>query len=414
MRKTLQLLACIFILTACSTGQNLSSGDSALQTESINSSRPATATLPAPTSTLTPTATATLQPVPDLPPLSNDQIKSRVDRLAARFLRSTGNAGLSIAIVLRNPATGKLESEIFNYGVTSDQTQQPVTSDTIYEVGSITKVFTGILLAQDVLAAKVKLDDPIQMYLPPDITAPTFDEVPITLIQLATHRSGLPRVPDKFQSADPFAEGYSTQDLYAWLDQFRLTREPGSQYEYSNMGYGLLGDILSQLGGTDYDLLEQKGISQPLGLSDTMDVLSSDQKTRLAQGYSDFGSPTPYFPDSGGIAGAAFLHSTIADMTQFLAANMEPDATPLAASLKLAQTNQAEAESRSTGIGLGWQISDPGQPEERIWKSGRTNGFTSYISFSADDSSGFVILTNGQFADMLAANIINLIGENPN
>ncbi len=396
------------LLAACSTISRAPSGVSAMPAEAT--AVPTSTVTPPPT----PTATATPLPVPQLPPLSDTSIKSRVDQLAKRFLRRSGNPGLSIALVLRNPATGKLELQTFNYGVTSVQTQQPVTSDTIYEIGSITKLFTGILLAQAVQAGKVRLDDPIQTYLPSDVTAPTYDDVPITLGELATHHSGLPFVPDKTQSANPFDDGYSVQDLYAWLDGYRLTRTPGSEYEYSNMGYGLLGDILSRLSGLDYDLLEQQAISHPLGLNDTVDVLSSEQHTRLAQGYSDFGSPTPYFPEDGGIAGAGFLHSTIADMADFLIANMEPDSTSLAASLKLAQADQAQAEGPSTGIGLGWQISDPGQPEARIWKSGRTNGFTSYISFAADDSSGFVLLTNGQYGDLLAADLIKLAGENPN
>jgi CubicO group peptidase (beta-lactamase class C family) len=346
--------------------------------------------------------------------LSESQIKPQVDQLATQFLHYTRNAGLSIAIVLRNPATDKLEAEIFNYGVASHQTERPITSDTIYEIGSLTKLFTGILLAQAVSDGKVKLDDPIQQYLPLDVHAPTYKDIPITLVELATHRSGLPRDPSKRYRPYPFSEAYTQQNLYTWLSGYRLTRAPGEEYEYSNAGFGLLGDILAGLAGEDYDQLELQDVSKPLGLIDTEGVLSSEQENRLAQGYSDPSSPSPYFPQSGGMAGAAYLHSTISDMTRFLIANMQPDSTPLSTALRLAQTYRAKADGVYKGMGLGWQISNPLQPDERLWKRGQTIGFTSYISLAKDGSSGFVLLTNGLSIESLAPAFLKLLGQTTN
>jgi D-alanyl-D-alanine-carboxypeptidase/D-alanyl-D-alanine-endopeptidase len=111
------------------------------------------------------------------------------------------------------------------------------------------------------------------------------------------------------------------------------------------------------------------------------------------------------------MSSAGFLHSTLQDMTRFVLANMEPDSTLLAPSLKLAQTMQAEGRNPGSGVGLGWEISNPGKPNERISKGGGTPGFTSYISFAANGKSGFVLLTNGQMVDTLAASMIELLNE---
>ena len=164
---------------------------------------------------------------------------------------------LGVAIVVRNPHTGQLEAMLLNYGTAAKDNEQAITSSTIYEIGSITKLFTGMLLAQAVDAGTVQLGDPIQKYLPPGIQAPTYEDEPIKLVDLATHRSALPRDIDTD----------SLPKLYGWLDAYRLSRAPGSRYAYSNVGYALLGDILARLAGSDYDTLEYQSISRPLGLT---------------------------------------------------------------------------------------------------------------------------------------------------
>ncbi len=406
--KRLGILLAAVLFSACSPRgtSSTASRTTPIQTLTpIETASPITIPIPTRTPAATPTA------VPDIPPLSGDQIKPQVDQLAAKFFRITRNTGLSVAIVLRNPATAELEAGIFNYGVTSDQADQPVASNTIYEIGSLTKLFTGILLAQAVVNGKVKLDDPIQQYLPPEVHSPTYKGVSISLVELATHRSGLPRDPSNRHIPRPFSEGYSQQDLYAWLNGYDLTRVPGWEYEYSNAGFAVLGEILSGLAGEDYGQLEWKAISQPLGMKDTEVVLSSEQENRLAQGFAAPGIPAPYFPQSGGMAGTGYLHSTISDLTRFVVANMQPDSTSFATALELAQTYQTQAVGTHQGMGLGWQISDPGQSDERLWKRGQTNGFTSYISFAQDGSSGFVLLTNGPGVESLVPGFLRLLGE---
>ena len=363
--------------------------------------RPATPT-PIPTiqASATATETPTPAPKPTLSDLKEDEIKTQVDKLAAWFLAQGKSSGLGVAVVVRDPQTGRLGTMLLNYGTTAKDNGQAVTSSTIYEIGSITKVFTGILLAQAVDAGDMQLDDPIQQYLPPGIHAPSFHDTPITLLDLATHRSSLPRD----------AETDDMPELYNWLSALDLSRAPGSEYAYSNLGYAVLGDILARRASTGFDTLEFQSVSGPLGLPDTREALSDEQAGRLAQAYTYDGSPVGYFPQAGAMSSAGYMHSTLDDMTRFLVANMEPDSTPLAGPIRMAQALQAERGDPGTGIGLGWEIDQVGTTSERLSKGGATLGFTSYISFLRDGNSGFVLLSNGMYANQLVPRMISIIG----
>ena len=268
-------------------------------------------------------------------------------------------------------------------------------------MGSITKLFTGILLAEAVNAGEVRLTDPIQAYLPEGIQAPAYKQIPISLVNLATHRSGLPR--------DSYTDSFS--DIYAWLNGFQLSLAPGSEYIYSNLGYAILGDILARKANSDYGTLAFQSVSQPLGLLDTRETLTDEEKSRLARGYGYDGSPMDYEPDFGAMSSAGYLHSTLKDMTRFLIENMQPDSVPLSSSLELAQTMQSVGRNPGTGTGLGWEIDRPGTLDERLSKGGATLGFSSSISFAKDGSSGFILLTNGQHIDSLALQMARLLKE---
>ncbi len=301
--------------------------------------------------------------------------------------------------MVREKQTGQLQEMQLNYGNTGKGSAQIVTSDTEYEIGSITKLFTGILLAEAVTSGAVQLNDPIQKYLPPGIQAPSYGDAQITLADLATHHSALPRD----------IETDDIPSMYSWLNGVQLGRAPGSQYVYSNVGYSLLGDILARLAGSDFDTLEYESLSQPLGLMDTRETLNADQSSRLAQGYGYDGSSADYFPDSGAMSSAGYMRSTLNDMTRFLIENMEPGSTPLGDSILLAQTLQAPGPDDGTGVGLGWEITQLGTTDERLYKGGGTYGFTSYISFLRDGSYGFVLLSNGMYVENLVPHIVNIL-----
>lgn len=390
-------------LTACSTTSS-SLTQTPLPSEPTAASVAETAApTDTPSPTATQTATPTITPVPTIQLLlfNDEEFKAQIDRLAAKFMNQTHNPGLSIALAIRNPQLDQLQVMLLNYGMTNKEDGQPITSNTEYEIGSVTKVFTGIMFAEGIEAGTVKLDDPIQNYLPDGIQAPMFDGIPVTLRDLATHRSGLPR---DVESDDP-------NDLYIYLNGLKLDYAPGSEYAYSNFGYEILGNILALQARKDFGSLEFDSLSKPLGLTDTTVSLSADQQSRLASGYQFDGTPADYFPQSGAMSPAGYLHSTLNDMARFLVANMQPDATSLGPSLKLAQTSAAQGRNPGTGAGLGWDIVRPDDQSARVWKDGATDGFSSYISFARDGNSGFVLLTNGQYIDNLASVIIQLLGE---
>lgn len=406
MQKRTQLLLLILVLGLTACGIHKPAATEVLPT-SITMTQTALAPtvelstpVPSPTATEIPAPT----PTPGLAALNDSTLRSKIDGLATSFLKQTGTPGLGIAVLIRDPQSGRLEEMLLNYGVMDKESGQSITSDTVYEIGSVTKVFTGILLARAVDAGRVRFDDPIQKYLPPGIQAPTYNNIPITLVDLATHHSALPR---DFNSDD-------ISDLYTWLDGYQLPQAPGTKYSYSNLGYSLLGDILARLSGNDYGTLEYQSISQPLGLLDTSETLTDEQRGRLAQGYESDGTLAAYFPDSGAMSSAGYLHSTLNDMAQFLADNMQPDGTPMASSIRLTQMTIADGQAPGSGTGLGWEIDQPNTPRERVSKGGGTLGFTTYISFARDGSSGFVLLTNGQYVNNLVPAMLQILGGHGN
>jgi CubicO group peptidase (beta-lactamase class C family) len=158
----------------------------------------------------------------------------------------------------------------------SSGSSRPLDGDTVFEIGSVTKVFTAALLADMVARKEVSLDDPISKYLPAGMKTPTRGGRSITLGDLATQSSGLPRLPDNLAPKDPsnpYAD-YTVEKLYDFLSRYELTRDIGAMYEYSNLGVGLLGHLLALRAGTSYEELLTKRILQPLGMRDTAITLS--------------------------------------------------------------------------------------------------------------------------------------------
>ncbi|HEX7678961.1 MAG TPA: serine hydrolase domain-containing protein, partial [Thermoanaerobaculia bacterium] len=173
------------------------------------------------------------------------------------------------------------------YGSTK-KGEGPVDANTVFEIGSITKVFTSLLLADAVQRGEVALTDPVSKYLPPNVKVPERGGKKITLVDLATHTSGLPRMPTNFHPRDPgnpYAD-FSVAQLYEFLSSVELTRDIGSKYEYSNLGGGLLGHALALRAGTDYETLVRTRILEPLGMKSTAITLSKAMKDRLAPGHN--------------------------------------------------------------------------------------------------------------------------------
>ena len=221
------------------------------------------------------------------------------------------------------------------YGNLANGDPRTLDGDTIFEIGSVTKVFTSLLLADMVNRKEVALDDPAAKYLPENVRMPERSGKSITLLDLSTHSSGLPPLPSNLKPKDPrnpYAD-YSVDDLYQFLSGYTLPRDPGSEFEYSNLGAGLLGHLLARRAGTDYESLIRTRITQPLGMPDTGITLSSSMKQRMATGHNAMLAPVANW-DLPTLAGAGALRSSANDMLTFLEAFLGYKESPLAPAMK--------------------------------------------------------------------------------
>jgi CubicO group peptidase (beta-lactamase class C family) len=303
----------------------------------------------------------------------------------------TANAGVGIVV-------GIIDEQgirVISHGTLSRTDRTPVDGDTIFEIGSISKVFTTELLADMVGKGEVKLDDPVNKYLPANVKVPERNGRKITLLDIATQQSGLPRLPDNMAPADganPYAD-YTVEQMYEFLSGHTLTRDIGDKYEYSNLGMGLLGHVLALKAGKSYEALVIERICSPLGMKDTSIVLSTEAKRKLATGHSKMGQPAANW-DIPTLAGAGALRSSVNDMLKFVSANLKLDNASLKTAFELTHSARREAGS-GTKIGLGWHITTR-YGSEIIWHNGGTGGYRSFIGFDKKSQRGVVVLTNSE------------------
>ena len=298
--------------------------------------------------------------------------------------------GVGIAVGILNEKGIKL----INYGKMNVKESREVTADSLFEIGSITKVFTGILLADMVARGEVKLDDPISIHLPKTVKTPTRNGKEITLVDLATHTSGLPRMPTNFKPKDqknPFAD-YTVEQLYEFLSAYTLPRDIGSKYEYSNVGMGLLGHILTVKTKTAYETLVVNRICKPLKMNDTSITLSTEQRSRLATGHGTDLKPTPNW-DIITLEGAGALRSTVNDMLKFMAANLGFVKTELLPVLQKSHQVPKSADGKERDVALGWHINKR-YGTEITWHNGGTGGYRTFTGFDPAKRAAVVVLSN--------------------
>ena len=279
--------------------------------------------------------------------------------------------------------------------------------NTVFEIGSATKVFTATLLAEMIGRGEVHLDDPVAKYLPATVRVPTRNNKQITLLDLVTHTSGLPRLPTNLQPKDPdnpYAD-YTVEQMYAFLSGYELTRDIGAQFEYSNLGAGLLGHVLSLRAGMSYEALVTKRILEPLQMKDTVITLRPDLRSRLAPGHDSAGSLVANW-DLPTLAGAGALRSTMNDMLKFLGANLAGTG-PLAAVLRPTHESRRSLGTPDGSIGLGWLLRR-GFGAEIVWHNGGTGGYHSFIGFDPRTGDGVVVLHNSAASiDDIGFHLIN-------
>jgi D-alanyl-D-alanine-carboxypeptidase/D-alanyl-D-alanine-endopeptidase len=282
--------------------------------------------------------------------------------------------------------------EYFSYGTLTKNGDEPVDENSVYEIGSITKVFTCIALADMVLKGELSLDDPAETYLPETVKMPSRNGNKITLGHLAANNSGLPRMPYNFRPKDPnnpYAD-YTVENMYNFLSAYTLQRNVGETYEYSNLGMGLLGHILSLKAGLDYEQLIVERICHVLGMEDTVITTTADMKERLAKGHNPVGEVPNW--DIPTLAGAGALRSTASDMLTFLGANMRIEISRLSPAMVMTHEPCIEA-GKTMSVGLGWHIRGNGKTQI-VWHNGGTGGYRSFCGFIKDKKIGVVVLSN--------------------
>lgn len=265
----------------------------------------------------------------------------------------------------------------------------------VFEIGSISKVFTGLLLSEAVQEKKLRLDSTLKELLGKKFKFADPKVGEITLLQLSTHTSGLPRLPgnmgpDPDHAADPYGD-YDRKKMESFLSSVKLAGDPPYPASYSNYGVGLLGELLAQTYGKSWDTLVKEKITGPLKMKDTMVVPGADQKKRLAPPYQ--GKEAGHSWTFQAFAGAGALRSTAADLVIFGQAMAQPDKTPLASAIKGMLETRAPYDDMSAEIGLGIIIGKLDGEREYI-HSGGTGGYRSVLQVIPAKKSVRVVLIN--------------------
>jgi len=283
---------------------------------------------------------------------------------------------------------------ILSYGATRP--------DAVFEIGSVTKTFTGLILAQMVEQKKARFDEPVRELLPPGTVAAPASGAEITLVDLSTQHSGLPRMPDNFNPKDP-ANPYADYDekaLFSWLGAHGVALPPKAPFGYSNLGVGLLGAALAHRAGTTYEALLKKEVTGPIGMRDTSITLTPAMQKRLAAGHDPAHKPARAW-DLDALAGAGGIRSTAADMLTYLEAELHPDHLPATAKASpegktlpgaIAASHEPRAETEEgMHIALNWFRRDK---TGSYWHNGATGGYSSFVLFNVDKDLGIVVLSN--------------------
>ena len=298
--------------------------------------------------------------------------------------------GVGVVIGLVD-ATGR---RIVTHGTTKVTGGTPVDGDTVFEIGSATKVFTAAVLEEAVRRGEVAYSDPVARHLPAEVRVPQRAGRQITLEDLVTHTSGLPRVPTNFAPGDvanPYVD-YTVAQLYAFVSAYELPRDIGSRYEYSNVGVGLLGHVLARRAGVDYETLVRTRITEPLGMSSTAVTLSSSMRERLATGHNAQRQAVKSW-DIPALPGAGALRSTANDMLHFLEAQLGFKKTPLTSSLEALLATRRPTGTPALDIARGWHIFYP-RGIDIVWHNGGSGGYRSFMGFNAGERRAVVALSN--------------------
>lgn len=283
----------------------------------------------------------------------------------------------------------------YSYGYVSDKNKIAPKKYTLYEIGSVSKIFTTLALAKADIEKELSLSDPLKEHIPGSVTFDPFENQDIQLLHLANHHSGLPRMPDNMpfsDAANPFVD-YTPELMWEFLAGHTLRRAPGESYEYSNYAMGMLGYILAHKKEMGFDELISQEICAPMKMADTKEKLNQDQLLRVSPGHT--GSKQVKNWDFDALAGAGAIRSSASDMLTFLMYQMEFMTSPgLTEAIRLSHRATASTGKDSQdSVALGWHISH-GKDTRILWHNGQTAGYHSFLGFDKKNKRGIVVLAN--------------------
>lgn len=345
---------------------------------------------------------ATMCWFPPTTAIGQNLTEEKVTAIASPMVKNKVVDGLSI---------GYLEGD--SYGMvhlgSASRSGTKANNLTVYEIGSISKVFTGMLLADAVVRGEIELDATASIDNAAGIRLPSRDDRSIKWVDLSTHRSGLPRLPGNFKPAsmkNPYRE-YDATKAASECANFRLPRKPGDKQEYSNFAVSILGYLVAENANTTYQNLLQERIAKPLGMKDCTVDLTSDQKKRFAVPHDQVGSPTLEWSFAD-MPGAGGVHATMFDMMRFAKAQLNPPPGKLGEAIELAWEKHSDADASGSATGLGWMIHGDG---ETRWHNGGTGGTRTAMFINRRIKSAVIVLCNtsvGNEIDQLAAQLLQV------
>jgi serine-type D-Ala-D-Ala carboxypeptidase/endopeptidase len=330
-------------------------------------------------------------------------LEAVIDRVVQRFLVDNDIPGAAVGVV----RDGKL---IYakGHGVQSVERQEPVVVNTLFQIGSVTKVFTTTLMLQLRDEGRLALDDPVGKYLPAQVEMPSWSQgeerVLPMLRHLATHRAGLPRNPPNRRDrphSPSVMEPYSIAELYQGLAMTTLTSRPGTAVQYSNYGFGVLGHVLERATGQPYEALVHEKLLTPLGMMDTKISLTAGDLERFA---------AHYWPKAkrvererwvfGEVCAFAGLASTVPDLARFVAMHLGAQAGqaagPLRGSsvLEMRETVATFGTDEQRGITLGWFFTDHPKLGRILSHNGEVDGHSSSLWLAPQVDTAIIVLAN--------------------
>lgn len=316
------------------------------------------------------------------------ELDKKVESIVQPFMFQTKTVGLSIGVIKEG------KTYFYNYGETKKGNGQIPTAKNLYEIGSITKTFTGLLLAKAVTENKIRLTDPVNKFLPKNIPVIMFGDDTLKMVHLANHTSGLPPLPDNFDTTDltnPY-KNYDENKLLQYLSHAALNRKPGEKFEYCNLAVGLLGYILQQVNKMPFEKMVTTFITSKAGMTDTRQFLLKKDSALFMQGYDETFSPQSQW-DFKALTAAGSLRSNADDMLQYATLQFASTVLNPVFKKQIELSHQPTFNAGQQQLALNWFIQDWGWGPI-LFHGGATGGYRSLLGINAQKNTAVVVLSN--------------------